>query len=225
MSKSTSGAYIPPTEAAAKFIDSNKALFKSFPAIAPFLLPQASGKFDLNAWRVEMANGLRTKTGFEQHYATLKIAGQLGTYFDSKKAHDTKQKELTLAGDSAGKKAEAAAWKTWKDGFMARNPLVLDFLSQGQARQNARQRTVEQLRAALSTSAIPKGETRDAFTSMLQAWDAHTKFQAEHSGRDDYSKSLRDRETLEFDNFLAKVSAANPNAQGLYNHVFRYLES
>ena len=44
------------------------------------------------------------------------------------------------------------------------------------------------------------------------------------SGRDDYSKQLRDRETYEFDLYVKRVADADPNAAGLYNHVFRYLE-
>jgi hypothetical protein len=223
--KSTSGAYIPATKDAVKFIEANGPLFRKFPTIAAFMLPQkAEGGFDQSAWRTEMANGLRTRTSFEEHYRNLKISGLLGTYYDSRKRHEDKQVELKLKGDLALAKTERDAYSAWRKDFLARNPLIADYLAEGAKRDLDRRRVVDQLRAALSNNAVPEGPMRTSFASLLQAYDAHMAFQQAHAGRDDQSTNLRQTESKTYEDYIAKIADSDPNAHGLWNKVFRYLD-
>lgn len=221
-----SGANVPGTMEALQFYKANKGTFDNYKNAAAYFLPQDPGAFNSEAYREELANGLRASDTFGDFYKKLKLSGQLQGYFDDKKAHDDAVAKLRQAGDSQGVSSEMDSWRTYQQQFYTEHPFVQEYLANAQVRAFDREQTVNQLHGLLENHADfgdPKAHA--AISDMLNAYEGHLDYQRGLTGkRDTISEYKRNVENQEFDAYMAQVASSNPNAQMLYNNLFRYME-
>lgn len=223
-SESRSGAFVPATANALHYIEGHKDLLKAYPNIGAFLIPHDSGDFNPDAYRVELANGIRSSKSVDEFYRDLKISGLIGTYFGNRKIKD--EALLRAKGDGntelAGRIREG--WSTYSTQFQAEHPLFAEWLSSSSTRDNDRQEALRQLRQLLTDPTAPQGPTLGRFRSMVSAYDQTQAYLDQHNSRSDLDVFRRQAARDRLAAYMKDIAGDDDNALGLYNRVFRYLE-
>lgn len=217
-SESNVVAQVRAVDTATNWIKNNEGLLAKYPQAAAFLIPQA-GKFDFNAYKLLMSQGLKsskTLTDFVRQAATAK---DLQTYY-SKQEEYNQQLAYTFSTDA--KRQLRDQWQTWSDEFKGARPMLQEQLGQGAAKGVERVAALNDLRLMLKDTSIrTQGVTRSTLNQMLTAYDnyvANRDF-ANQSGSglsQDYKDSLKISAQQE----IESLASNNPNTLAAYNSLF-----
>jgi hypothetical protein len=169
-SKSQSGAPLPATVQTVGFMNDHQDFLKSYPLAGGWFLPQTSpdSKFDIVAYREQLALELRQRKSPEQFMKDVYYAQAADQYFRSR---DRKEAALTAAkGDSRRTQAIGHQWDQWKADYLSTHPVFAAELQAPDA-EIRRQGTVDELRRAMDDPRLPKSDQTDSIRHLIDGYD------------------------------------------------------
>ena len=217
-SESTVVANVRAVDSATGWIKDNDALLKKYPEAAAFLIPQA-GKFDFNAYKLLMSQGLKTNKTLTDFVRQVSSAKDIQTYYTKKEQYDA-QLAATFSIDA--KRALRDQWETWSSQFKGARPLLQEQLGSGSAKGVARVNALNDLRLMLKDPEVTtEAKTRQALTQMLSAYDSYVMNRdvADQPGMG-YSQEYKDSLKLGAQTQIQALANGNPNALAAFNSLF-----
>lgn len=246
-SKSASGATLPATESAARFMEGNDAFLRTYPQAAGWFVPQSPDdtKFSLPAYREQLALEMRQRKTPDQFYEDLKYAEAADQYFKNRdrknvmlegvngdtatRLRETNPRLLAqFIAAGAGTKASSrraqdinGAWATWKDEFLAAHPVFAQKLASPDA-QIQRQQSLDQMRLALQDPRLPQSPQVDSIRELVGAFDdmqaAIRPLQGLTSTRSSVQRKFI---KTTFATQAEKYATDHPEVKGFYDRIIR----
>ena len=217
-SESTVVANVRAVDTSTKWITDNAELLKKYPEAAAFLIPQA-GKFDFNAYKLLMSQGLKTSTTLTDFLRKVSSAKDVQTYYNKKDEFDA-QLAATLSVEA--KRQLRAQWQTWSQEFKGARPFLQEQLGLGSQKGVARVRALDDLRLMLNDSSVTtEPATRNILSQMLQAYDAYinNRDMANQPGMG-YTQDYKDMLQLTAKTQIEALASENANTLAAYNSLF-----
>jgi hypothetical protein len=197
---SPSGAYIPPTKEAMKFIEDNPDLATRFPLGGAFLLPQARGDFDQGAYHGEVSAGFRRYRTAEEWERELHFQSVGRPYFAEQRLKNKALDAARTAEDRGEVIRLEAEWRSRKGYYTRKFPLFMEML-QDPERRTRREQVLTELREALDDPEVPETEQSQPLRDVIRSYDQYKLSKAHLFGNTaevvDARKEL-DRQWAEF---------------------------
>jgi hypothetical protein len=220
-STSKSGAALPATKEAMAFMERHGDFLKEYPEAAGWLIPQSSpdAKYSQQAFREQMALGLRERKDYDKFYTDVKFAQGSDDYFDTRDARD---KALEAAGDnSARKSAINQQWAQWSQGYLTAHPTFAEQL-QSPAGRIRRAQAIDQLHAAFADPRMPKVAQAQPLRDMLDTYDALQTFLNQNAGlRTAAARRGNANARTQFTTWATTYIKDHPEVSAAYNRLFR----
>lgn len=223
--ESTVVGSLPATDQAHTWLRDNRALAQTYKSLVPFLLPADPGEFDPNAFRLELAYGLRQRKDAEQFYGDIALSGVLGAYYDSKERKD-KALADALAGNQTALAGEIRRqWSIYLADFRERNPLFADWQAQSGERVRERESVLIDWKNAAVSGVLPDDEGTRVISAMVAARDSFTGSLEQVYGRRD-NQARRYRDTVEgaYLAYQRGLAARHPAAKAFYDRIIAPLD-
>lgn len=217
-SESNVVANVRAVDSATEWIKGNSKLLKQYPEAAAFLIPQA-GKFDFNAYKLLMSQGLKTNKTLTDFVRQVSSAKDIQTYYNKKEEYDA---QLAATFSVEAKRALRTQWEDWSSQFKGARPLLQEQLGSGSAKGVARVGAIEDLRSMLKDSEVTtEPKTRKLLSQMLNAYDSYimNRDVADQPGMG-YSQEYKDSLKLGAQTQIQALANGNENALAAYNSLF-----
>jgi len=217
-SESTVVANVRAVDSATEWIKGNEELLKRYPEAAAFLIPQA-GKFDFNAYKLLMSQGLKTNKTLTDFVRQVSSAKDIQTYYNKKEEYDA-QLAATFSVDA--KRMLRDQWETWSSQFKGARPLLQEQLGSGSQKGVARVGAIEDLRTMLKDPEVTtEPKTRKLLSQMLSAYDSYLANRdiADQPGMG-YTQEYKDSLKLGAQTQIQALANGNENALAAYNSLF-----
>ncbi len=217
-SESNVVANVRAVDQATEWIKGNDALLKKYPEAAAFLIPQA-GKFDFNAYKLLMSQGLKTNKTLTDFVRQVSVAKDMQTYFAKKEEFDN---QMTMTFSTDAKRIIRNEWETWATQFKGARPMLQEEL--GSFSQKAVQRTyaIDDLALMLKEQPqIAKSGTGAALKQMLDAYNSYVSNRdlADQPGMG-YSQDFKDSLKMSAKTQIQSIAGDDANAIAAYNSLF-----
>ena len=140
---SKSGAYLPATEAAVEFLESNSNYFQAYPMASPWLLPQpAAGEDTSNQYASQQYVNyrLREKRNPDEFFKMMKYKQAAGPYFTASDKHDADVAAARANKDDALVKRLNDNWATASAIYKSQHPIFADMLVNGDSEDPPQER-------------------------------------------------------------------------------------
>lgn len=223
--ESTVTGYLPATDRAEDWLKDNRGLAQTYKRLVPFLIPADPGEFDPNAFRLELAYGLRQRKTGEEFYGDIALSGVLGTYYDAKERKDKALSDAMAQGHSALASEIRRTWSVYLADFRAANPLFADWQAQSVTRVRERENILIDWKNAAVSGDIPDTQSAKAITAMVAARDTYVNTLSAVLGRrDDAARRYRDTVEGTYLAYQRQVAATDPNAKAFYDRVIAPLD-
>lgn len=217
-SESNTVAQVRAVDTATQWVKDNKDLLNKYPQAAAFLIPQA-GKFDFNAYKLLMSQGLKTNKTVTDFVTQVSTAKDIQTYYQKKDEFD-QQMSYTFSTDA--KRQLRDQWQTWSDQFKGARPMLQEQLGKGSAKAVERVAALNDLRLMINdTTANIDRNARNTFSQMLAAYDSYTTNrdfanQPGVNSSQDYKDSLK----ISAQQQIQGIAGTDANALAAYNSLF-----
>lgn len=196
------GAPVVPGEAAAQWITENEAFVDKYGAPAAWLMPGAPAKFNLDAWLLEQAHGLRIRrTAFATDpnkidgiWEQIHIRAAQDYYFT---LQDRKDVLLDTLVDSVQRQNVRDIWSKFVADYRAAHPIFARWQDQGQARAGERFASIETIRTMLDDPASPTSPHVGALREVITTWDTYNRLVGQ-LGTSDSDYALKTQIKLRF---------------------------
>ena len=220
-SQSVSGAPLPATRTGMVWYDQNQSWVDSMPeAGAWFLPPDADGaEFDYYSYSQQLTNNLRKRQRPEDFIRSLKYRAAASPYFEAREQYEIAATQLE--NDQVRKSMLDDAWESWRTSWMASHPIFAEELVSGEARQR-RQRTIDQLRYAVSDPQAPDSPSSAAIREISEAYDGYQTALTMLADRRDADSTDRKRLIKQaWQDWAEQWALRNPDIDRLWSAVFR----
>ena len=217
-SDTTVVANVRAVDKATNWIKDNKALLERYPEAASFLIPQA-GKFDFNAYKLLMTQGIKTSKTVTDFVRQVSVAQDRETYYQKKDEYDAM---LSQALPVAIKRQITDQWQAWADEFKGARPLLQEELGKGAQTAIQRNMAMEDLRRMLlDKNVTTERVTRKVLKQMLDQYDSYisTRDYAQTPGSG-INKASLDALKLGARDAIKSLAGTNANAIAAYNSLF-----
>lgn len=217
-SESNVVANVRAVDSATEWIKGNSALLKKYPEAAAFLIPQA-GKFDFNAYKLLMSQGLKTNKTLTDFVRQVSSAKDIQTYYNKKEEYDL---QLSATFSVEAKRALRTQWEDWSSQFKGARPLLQEQLGSGSEKGVARVGAIEDLRLMLKDAdVVTEPKTRKLLSQMLSAYDSYVMNRdvADQPGMG-YSQEYKDSLKISAQGQIQALADGNANALAAYNSLF-----
>lgn len=223
----SSGAYLPTTPAAGKWINDHLSFIDGYKQISAYFVPQQDGPFDLDAYRAQIETGLREHYAPEDFLKQSRIVQAEQTYYAALDARKAAYDKALTGGDTKLASNINANFDAWKAQFLAANPLFAEKeAGQEQTKQTARE-SIADLRKLTDDTSAPADvrAVMPQLRNMLDAYSAHSQWLAEHTTSNPYAYyQLKRDEAAQYAQYLQDVAGSNATLRSIYNGVFRTAE-
>jgi hypothetical protein len=207
-------------EESGKFVEENKALFKSFPEGAAFLIPH-NGGFSFDAYRTMAQMGLRSNKRVEDYLRDVQTASDLQVYYDKK---DSYERELELSPSPFSKTLARQQFNDWKARFLAGRPLVQEELAQGGQKAINRRNALSDLQNLLSSPEF-RNVRPDVQKALAEMVNTYQQYQTQRDifdvagGDAELMRSIKES-TI---SAIKQLATYNENTQAAYDVLFASL--
>lgn len=223
-SKSPSGAQMSSTTKTLNWMDAHSGLLKRYPLSAPFLMPEDPGTFNSDAYKEQLAAGVRQKKSISEFYNDLKVRHASDEYFAARDARDAAVQVALGQGNKNQAKAIEAGFHDWSQQFQGTNPLFAQYLANGSQRQLQKEQSIAELQAMVDNgdiNSLVDKQTAQGVAQMVDAWRSHLEFTNALYGRNDgRAVAMRKAEQQTLGDYLRGVAKANPSLQSIFNQLF-----
>ena len=217
-SDTTVVANVRAVDKATVWLQDNKALLEKYPEAAAFLIPQA-GKFDFNAYKLLMAQGIKTSKTVTDFVRQVSVAKDREVYYQKKDEYDAMLSQALPVGI---KRQISDQWQAWSDEFKGARPLLQEELGKGAQTAVQRNIAMEDLRRLLLDKDVTtERTTRKVLKQMLDQYDSYisTRDYAQTPGSGINRESLDALRSGARDAIKA-LAGTNANALAAYNSLF-----
>ncbi len=248
MRSDQSGAYIPATQTAGKWINDHVSLFENFPQIAPWAMPAdvAKGAFSDPVYQQEMNLGLRARRALYEPgnpnswYIDYEYSKAANTYYgleqyvyaaggaptkadgaDAQAQLNMTQEQAQAALGLSGASAEQVkmTWDEWKQGFMQVNPIFQRYqATKGTESAARRDAVVSQLQSAINAGALPEGSWSTHIQELMSAFDVVQQLYTQTQGNTAYA-SQRSQAKQAFLTLGTQMAIKYPEIAPFWNGV------
>lgn len=225
-SGSPSGAYIPASDSAEKWINDNSALIKSAPMAAFYLMPQMTdNQYSATIYNEQLAQGYRVKLNpttsqgingqVPSFLAQLYIAAGNATVLD--KWYPAY--ENTIAGQTGEMKYQTEqAFYTKVAAYAVQNPVWGQWWNTDQ-KATDRQQAVVQLNAAFAKGNVPKTVFTDEVKGLLSDYQTYQN-QLSWGSQDSYAGESQSQINQGWNDYLQSVVESHPELSTFVDGVF-----
>ena len=217
-----SGAALPTTEEGIAFYVNNRELLDQFPEAGPWLLPQdpaRESKRSQYAYDTEIVTGLRDRRTPEEFYNAMKYKEGAAVYFDSRRRYEEEYLRLKNSGQDGLATVLTNNWNEWSTIWKLTHPVFAEGLVSSTARQR-RTRILDQIRILLKDPAAPRASHFDALKVLMDTFDAFMIARGYLALDGTGAGQLKlNGAKLQFKNWAAKFTAANPEVLSFYQTV------
>lgn len=220
---STSGAPIPSTEDALRFVDSNADYFNEFPNAAPWLIPQnyANGQRSQYAYDQQVADGMRDRRTPEELFRAMKFKIGAQEYFVTRDTYMQAIEQATEAND----KAAADALRTQMDWKLAvyrvAHPLFAEELQSSDGRER-RARVLSEMRTVVDDPQHPDAPHFDTLALAMHTFDDYTvRLSVLQNDRSISGRREVDHLKTQYQSFMESLVAVHPEITTFWTSVLR----
>lgn len=217
-------AFVPPTDSAMRFIQSNRPLFEKYPSIAAYFLPQAPEEFSSAAWNAELGMGLRQYKDVGTFYRDVVVVGAERIYYAKKKQDDDAIAKAVADGNTELATSLRQQHAQWSVEFNKLNPLFAVKQAGYGVDSTLRKQAIDELRALTKDGSLPQaaGDNAIATTKLINAYEKHRAFQDRlASRRDDDATADKQAEKASYQSYAENIARDYPEIRDLYNGLFR----
>jgi hypothetical protein len=169
-SQNETGGFLPATQAAMDFLNSNPGLLKNHQMAAPFFIPapDTSGNYDANAYTEQLQMGLRQRKDPTNFWEQAVYQQAANLYFKNENMKNT-----MIANNTVNKAAIDAQWTQWSEQFMAANPVFANLLGQSgepgniASGQAGREQIINDVAGALQDGSAPQNPQTAALKTLI----------------------------------------------------------
>jgi hypothetical protein len=218
-SKSQSGAPLPATAAAESFLQSHMSFLKDYPMAGAWFIPQqdSKGQYDQAAYRIQLAEQLRTRKDPTTFYKDVVYAKDATAYFQ---AEDRKNTALRGA-HGAEATAIRQTWSAESQAYLKAHPIFAEMLQSSDAKFQ-RTQALQQLTLALNDSRLPKSPQTDHIRTLIDGYNTYQAMYSQFHGlRTAAASHARRQLEVEFASEITQYVQENPDVEGIYNRVIR----
>lgn len=217
------GAFVPPTEDALKYMQAHLDLFKKYPSIAAFFLPDAPGAFSPPAWNAELAQGLRTYKGLDQFYGDVRVVTAEREYYAAQDRRDEALAQANAEGNKDLVRQIKQGWSDWSTPFMALNPLFAQKLSGYAVSSRQREAGLAELKGLVQSGEITQfGSQAGPVLQLLDAYTRHNEFVDFMRNRSDKtSDAQKSAEAAAYAAHQQQIVSDHPELKDTWNGLFR----
>jgi hypothetical protein len=214
-SKDQVEGFLPATKAAMGFLSSHPALVSRYPYASTYFIPMpdTKGKFDLNAYQEQKAEGLRLQKTPAEFWSEVVYQQAASDYF----AVDNYKN--TQVAQGADPTSTNELWAQFSQNFMAANPVFAQMYSdRGPV---TRGQIMEQVGGAINSKVAPPGpQTADIATlyNSYVAWQNETQnFGQPNAPSSDTAYPI----SVSFVQWVSNFVKDHPDVQPLVDRVVR----
>lgn len=225
---SISGAQLPTTSKGLQYMNEHLGFLKSYPAAAPWLIPQSvgTGPYDQAAEDEQLLTGLRQQRQpvadqplLSSWYDELVYSQDGATYFNSEQAYE---KALSNPGDTyAYTDTLKTAWDKWRAAYLATHPALQQVIN-SQIPTQRRTEVMTEMEQALEDPQLPKSPTTTAIKGLIDGFhtyqDAVSQYSADGNTLPGEGSNLWNL-TNSFVAWGTKYAADNPEAVAFWQGI------
>ena len=224
-SNTPSGANIPETEEALKFMEDNEGFLRDYQWAGGWLIPAPEeanrDAFSYAAYQAQFALGYREQRDLDTFYREIKFRQAAPIYFQERE-----RKDQLLAATPEGEAGVAERneirneWREWRDSYMRVHPIFQEELESPETRQRNRA-VIRELGSALRDPNLPDTAHTEAVRSLYRGWLNYEQALAPIVG-DRRKQATEMRQSIN-QNFLDWGNALvreNPEIRSLWVSVF-----
>ncbi len=209
--------------AAGDFIRGNLDLLEQFPKAGLFFIPQGDD-FDMKTYNLTMDLGLRETKELGEYMKDLTISDTVSTYYDQRAKFYEKKEAAKAAGNRAEVTRLNEKWSEYSKQYQALNPLVADYMANGQLRGLERERTFDDMERLLQSGRAPEGPTTDMYQSLVTGWRTYQRKRLAITGGTDYDQNRKKNLDEQFDRWSAKVTEGSAAGKLFYGKLLKNME-
>jgi hypothetical protein len=218
--KSQGGAFLPATAQAMQFMADHDGFMRDHPLAGAYFVPQAdsTGKFDLNAYREQLQQGLRVKKDPATFWQEVSYAAAAKQYF----AVDDQKNALLRNARGPQFSQIQNQWTQWSQSFLLANPLFAQQLEDTNGKYS-RADLLNDMGNALSDPRLPSTPQTDHLKTLFNAYVTYKAAvnQTNSMGATVMQAAQRKQLEQQFASEAAQYIAANPDVEAFYNRLIR----
>lgn len=211
-------ANVRAVDAATGWIENNQELLRKYPEAASFLIPQA-GKFDFNAYKLLVNQGLKTNKTLTDFVRQVASAKDQQIYYQKKDEYEAR---LRYVFSPEAKRSINAQWEKWSTEFTNVRPMLQEQLGSYASKGIARTRALEDLRLMFKESpSTALSATGKVLNEMLTAYDNYIRLRsfADQPGMG-YTQEYKDSIQSSAKRKIEALAGNDANALAAYNSLF-----
>lgn len=215
------GVPISPYHQSQQFYDEHRDLFKKYPGVAGYLIPDAAGaKYDPAVYQEQIALGLREKKAPKQLVEDMYVSEGFNVYAANKAAHDEWVAEH--ADDEDALKVENQNWRDWVHNVAARqNPVWWRYFT-SQDREERRNEELNQLRVMVTDPRVPNSPLKRGIAGLIR--DLDTQLTILEDGKlDRWTGADRQAAVDAWLSYLDGVKDEQPELTTIINRLFSHM--
>lgn len=231
----TKGAVLPATKEAFTWLAVHSGFVNSYKQVAAYFMPAAKANepFSLDAYHAEIEEGLRQRKTPDEFLTGLKLSDDISTYFDGGHGFpgETQYKQALAAASASGDKnaikTVRQSWQIMSKQYQEIHPLFGAWLQQHSQGGVIAQGQIQELKRMVNNNEVP-GSKQSALVlkGMLANYDAYEGYLSDHPADGTNVRTQQRQAALAmFQDYMAKAVAEAPDLTGIYNGVFRVLNS
>lgn len=179
LSQGAGSETLPATQEALESLNKNADFYAANKTAGGYFLPSTSSddKFSSEAYKEQLAYGLREHRSVDQYVDQLEYAQAAGDYYDTKDEYTKNLKGLS----GSAKQQLTASWDAWRTTYLDQHPVFADKLGSATA-VIERSRTLTDLNKALDDPRAPKGEQTQQIQDLVDTYGAYMQSKAQYKG-------------------------------------------
>jgi hypothetical protein len=221
-SKSTSGATLPDTTGALRWMEQNAGFINDYKNVAAYFLPMEAdtGQFNYGAYQMSLANGLRQRKTPQEFMNDVYVRNAEQTYFPTVKIFDAQIAQAKANGDTTGESQWKDEKKQWENEFYQLNPLFHQKIQSYADARSAALGQLQNLRQMVADGRVPNG-LQGELAMLIANYDGLVQYTTLSGPKTAAEKSA----AFQMFNQWAESHIANTPLADLYNGVFRVLDT
>lgn len=229
----TKDATMASTDQAFKWMAVHKGFINDYQQVAAYFMPQPSkgDKFSLDAYHAQIEEGFRQRKTPAEFADGVRLSQDISDYFDGGHGFPGeagKNKALAAAvGNQDATRQVNQAWDAASKQFQEQHPLFHQWLTAHSQGGAVADQQVRELRRMVQNNAVPgSAKTALVLKGMLAAYDGYEAYVNSHpDSTSKLGKAQHQMALSMLQGYLASAVTEAPELMGVYNGVFRVLNS
>lgn len=221
------GASLPATQAALDWMQQNQGFLGKYKAVGAYFLPQNTERepYSQQAYQAQLELGLRRKKTPAEFYADVRVSGAQTQYYAMQDKYNADKQQALGENNQALASTLDQQWASWKKSFKALNPLFADSQADSEKKRLDAVDKLKVLTQMANSGEVPATVPSRVLSDMIRAYGDYENFIQSHPGTDNVTQAMHSQAAQRFSSYMSGVVQTHSEVQGIYNGVFRQLDS